>query len=68
MLRPTTGGASKEERWKIVRDRFAAIGEVLAKHDMRLGLEFLGPLVFRTRTPPGSTAPPVLFVWTLPEP
>lgn len=72
VLRPTTGavatgGASKEERWKIVRDRFAAIGEVLAKHDMRLGLEFLGPLVFRTRTTPGSTAPPVPFVWTLPE-
>jgi sugar phosphate isomerase/epimerase len=67
VLRPTTGGASKEERWKIVRDRFAAIGEVLAKHDMRVGLEFLGPLVFRTRTPPGSTAPPVPFVWTLPE-
>jgi sugar phosphate isomerase/epimerase len=67
VLRPTTGGASKEERWKIVRDRFAAIGEVLAKYDMRVGLEFLGPLVFRTRTPPGSTTPPVLFVWTLPE-
>jgi sugar phosphate isomerase/epimerase len=67
VLRPTTGGASKEERWKIVRDRFAAIGEVLAKHDMRLGLEFLGPLVFRTRMPPGSSSPPVPFVWTLPE-
>lgn len=73
VLRPTTGGASKEERWKIVRDRFAAIGEVLAKHDMRMGLEFLGPLVFRTRpssggaASSGSTAPPVPFVWTLPE-
>jgi sugar phosphate isomerase/epimerase len=67
VLRPTTGGASKEERWKVVRDRFAAIGEVLAKHDMRLGLEFLGPLVFRKRQTPGSTAPPVEFVWTLPE-
>lgn len=71
VLRPTTGagpgGASKEERWKVVRDRFAAIGEVLAKHDMRVGLEFLGPLVFRTRTPPGSTSPPLPFVWTLPE-
>jgi sugar phosphate isomerase/epimerase len=72
VLRPTTGGVSKEERWKIVRDRFAAIGEVLAKHDMRVGLEFLGPLVFRTRpmsasTSSGSTSPPVPFVWTLPE-
>ena len=55
-------GQSKEERWKVVRGRLAAIAEVLATHDMRLGLEFLGPLVFRTR--PGSGAP---FVWTLPE-
>jgi sugar phosphate isomerase/epimerase len=55
-------GQSKEERWKVVRDRLAAISEALAKHDMRLGIEFLGPLVFRTR--PGSGVP---FVWTLPE-
>jgi sugar phosphate isomerase/epimerase len=63
VLRATTGGPSKEERWKIVRGRLAAIAEVLAKHDVRLGLEFLGPLVFRTRAP----APPVPFVWTLTE-
>ncbi len=49
VLRATTGGATKEERWKIVRGRLAAIAEVLGKHDVRLGLEFLGPLVFRTR-------------------
>jgi sugar phosphate isomerase/epimerase len=55
-------GQAKEERWKVVRGRLAAIAEVLAKHDMRLGLEFLGPLIFRTR--PGSGVP---FVWTLPE-
>jgi sugar phosphate isomerase/epimerase len=62
VLSPQTGGPTKEERWKIVRDRLAAISEVLAKHDIRLGLEFLGPLVFRTR---GTS--PVPFVWTLPE-
>jgi sugar phosphate isomerase/epimerase len=77
VLRPTTGGASKEERWKVVRDRLAAISEVLAKHDMRVGLEFLGPLVFRRAgrrpgsPPPDPNAPPppppVPFVWTLPE-
>ena len=55
-------GQAKAERWKVVRDRLAAISEVLGKHTMRLGLEFLGPLVFRTR--PGSGEP---FVWTLPE-
>ncbi len=41
------GGQPKEERWKVVRDRLAAVSGVLAKHDMRLGLEFLGPMVFR---------------------
>ncbi len=55
-------GQTKVERWKAVRDRLAVISGVLAKHDVRLGLEFLGPLVFRTR--PGSGEP---FVWTLPE-
>lgn len=55
-------GHSKTERWKVVRERLSAISGVLAKHDVRLGLEFLGPLVFRTR--PGSGEP---FVWTLPE-
>jgi sugar phosphate isomerase/epimerase len=49
VLRATTGGPTKEERWKSVRDRLSAVAEVLAKHDVRLGLEFLGPLVFRTR-------------------
>src|SRR5207253_2748248 len=46
---------------------------VLAKHEMRMGLEFLGPLVFRMARPradgmpAGSAppAPPVPFVWTL---
>lgn len=55
-------GQSKRERWKVVRDRLAAIADVLARHGVRLGLEFLGPLVFRTR--PGSGEP---FVWTLSE-
>jgi sugar phosphate isomerase/epimerase len=55
-------GQSKQERWKVVRDRLSAIAGVLATHTVRLGLEFLGPLVFRTR--PGSGEP---FVWTLPE-
>jgi sugar phosphate isomerase/epimerase len=70
---PATSGQSKEERWAFVRDRLGAVGEVLARHDIRLGLEFLGPLVFRTRRsgrrggdgPPPP--PPTPFVWTLPE-
>ena len=54
VLPATTGGPTKEERWKVVRDRLAAISEVLVKHDVRLGLEFLGPLVFRTRVGGGG--------------
>jgi sugar phosphate isomerase/epimerase len=54
VLRATTGGPSKEERWKVVRDRLAAISEVLVTHDVRVGLEFLGPLVFRTRAGGGG--------------
>jgi sugar phosphate isomerase/epimerase len=62
VLPATTGGPSRDERWKIVRNRLTAIAEVLSKHDVRLGLEFLGPLVFRTRTGGGGrrgAGPPV---------
>jgi sugar phosphate isomerase/epimerase len=56
----TLDGQSKEERWTQVQRRLSAVATVLAKEDVRLGLEFLGPLVFR--------APPrVPFVWTLRE-
>lgn len=74
----TPGGMAKEERWKVVRDRLAAISEVFVKHDVHLSLEFLGPLVFRAGgggrrggAPPDPNAPPppppVPFVWTLAE-
>jgi sugar phosphate isomerase/epimerase len=53
------------------------VGGVLAKHDVSLSLEFLGPLMFRRARPrPGAPPPdpaapppppPVPFVWTLPE-
>jgi sugar phosphate isomerase/epimerase len=73
----TVNGQSKEDRWKLVQTRLSAISGVLAKHDVRLGLEFLGPLMFRRNRPrPGAPPPdpnapppppPVPFVWTLPE-
>jgi sugar phosphate isomerase/epimerase len=74
----TPGGQPKEERWKFVRARLSAVSGVLAKHNVRLGLEFLGPLQFRTGrggAARGATAdpaappppPPVPFVWTLAE-
>jgi sugar phosphate isomerase/epimerase len=56
----TLEGQSKAERWTQVQRRLSSVSAVLAKEDMRLGLEFLGPPVFRAppRTP---------FVWTLRE-
>ena len=56
----TLEGQSKAERWTQVQRRLSAVAAVLAKQDVRLGLEFLGPLVFRA-------APRVPFVWTLRE-
>lgn len=73
----TPGGISKDDRWKVVTGRLAAISEVFAKHDVRLSLEFLGPLQFRMGgggrrgggpgDPGAAGAPPVPFVWTLAE-
>lgn len=74
-------GQTKAERWQFLRGRLAAVSAVLVKHDMRLGLEFLGPLQFRmgrgggagrAGAPPVDPAappppPPVPFVYTLPE-
>jgi sugar phosphate isomerase/epimerase len=50
----------KDERRKFVKDRVAAIADVLQRSNIRLGLEFLGPLYFRTRAP-------YPFIWTLNE-
>lgn len=79
----TVGGQPKDERWTLVRGRLTAIARVLAQHNVRLGLEFLGPMVFRAgrggggrrgappadpnAPPPPPPPPPVPFVWTLPE-
>jgi sugar phosphate isomerase/epimerase len=60
-------GQTMEVRWEQMRRRLARIGETIAPHGMRLGVEFLGPLYFRTRQQPGAAAPSVPFVWTLRE-
>ena len=57
---PAASATPKAEFRKILHDRFTAIGEVLGKHGVRLGLEFLGPLHFRT-------AAPHVFIYHLPE-
>jgi sugar phosphate isomerase/epimerase len=60
-----TGPVPKEEHRKVVRDRLAAISEVLRKSNVRLGLEFLGVQQFRVGRAGGP--PPNPFIWTLPE-
>lgn len=62
---PPSTTEPKPDQLKLVRDRFAAISEVLQRSQIRLGLEFLGPLYFRQRRDGGPPVTP--FVWTLPE-
>jgi len=57
---PPAGKTPKDELRRILKDRLAAISEVLAKSNVRLGLEFLGPLHFRT-------AQPYEFIWRMDE-
>jgi sugar phosphate isomerase/epimerase len=50
----------RDERRKFIIARLTPIAGILQKSGVRLGLEFLGPLMFRTR----AKEP---FIWTLPE-
>jgi sugar phosphate isomerase/epimerase len=61
VLPPSTTGP-RQDQLKLVRDRFAAIAEVLQRSQVRLGLEFLGPLYFREGRAGGPVTP---FIWTL---
>jgi sugar phosphate isomerase/epimerase len=56
----------KDEQRKLVVDRLSAISPILQKSNIRLGLEFLGPLYMRTGPGRGG-APRHPFIWTLPE-
>ena len=63
---------ARDARRTLVRDRLAMVGDVLAKSDIRLGLEFLGPLYMRMGGPAGRggsapAAPQQPFIYTLPE-
>jgi sugar phosphate isomerase/epimerase len=62
---PASGPLPKDEYRRIVRDRIAAVADVLRKPGIRLGLEFLGVLQFRTGRAGGPPSYP--FIWTLPE-
>ncbi len=52
----------KDERRKFVKARVMAIAEVLQKSNIRLGLEFLGPVYMRS-----NAKSPHTFMYTLPE-
>jgi len=43
-----TSPTPKDERWKLMTSRLGAVSTILEKHNMRLGLEFLGPMSMRT--------------------
>jgi sugar phosphate isomerase/epimerase len=63
-----TSSLPKEEQRKLVVDRMSAVSEVLQKQNLRLGLEFLGPLYMRLASPGRNGGPArVPFIWTLPE-
>jgi sugar phosphate isomerase/epimerase len=62
---PASTTRSKEEQRKIAVDRLSAIADVLQKSNLRLGIEFLGPLYFRAARAGGP--PSVPFIWNMPD-
>jgi len=61
-----TSPTSKDEYRKLVVERLSAVSEVLQKVNLRLGLEFLGPLYMR-QGPGRDGQARTPFIWTLPE-
>jgi sugar phosphate isomerase/epimerase len=62
---PASTAKPRAEQRKLAVDRLSAIAEVLRKANVRLGLEFLGPLYFRTGRAGGPPVEP--FIWNLPD-
>jgi sugar phosphate isomerase/epimerase len=57
---PPASATPKAEFRRVIKARVAAISEILLRSEIRLGLEFLGPLHFRTRQP-------YEFIWRMDE-
>ena len=57
---PPSSQTPKPQLRAIIKERLQAIDAVLARSNVRLGLEFLGPLHFRTRNPHE-------FIWRMDE-
>ena len=65
LVLPASTATPKAEMRKLAVDRLSAIADVLKTSAVRLGLEFLGPLYFRTGRAGGP--PPEPFIWNMPE-
>jgi sugar phosphate isomerase/epimerase len=62
---PAATSLSREDQLALARRRVAAVAKVLQRSNIRLGLEFLGPLYMRLGRPGGP--PSVPFIWNLPD-
>src|SRR5262245_17028055 len=65
LVLPASTAMPKAEMRRIAVDRLSAISEVLKRSNIDLGIEFLGPLYFRTGRPDGPKVEP--FIWNMPE-
>jgi sugar phosphate isomerase/epimerase len=65
LVLPASTATPKAEMRKLAVDRLSAVAAVLDKANVRLGIEFLGPLYFRT----GRAGGPAVesFIWNMPE-
>jgi alpha-L-fucosidase len=57
---PPSSATPKEQLRPLLRDRVASMAEILQRSNVRLALEFLGPMHFRTRQPHE-------FIWRMDE-
>jgi sugar phosphate isomerase/epimerase len=62
---PASTTLDRQEQRALAKDRLAAVAEVLQRSQIRLGLEFLGPLYFRQGRAGGPPANP--FIWNMPD-
>ena len=65
LVLPASSQTPKTEMRKRAVDRLSAVAAVLDTVNVRLGLEFLGPLYFRTGRAGGPAVEP--FIWNMPE-
>ena len=65
LVLPASTQTPKAEMRKLAVDRLSAIAAVLDQVNVRLGIEFLGPLYFRTGRAGGPAVEP--FIWNMSE-